>query len=72
MELKEGDKVIARFTNTGNILEFEGEITKINKNTIRVKSLKDGVNGWEKGHEFIIQSENSPLNSDNNKIVKVV
>jgi len=65
-------KVLASFTNCFNIFQFEGIITKINKNTARVKTLNDGVNGWEAGHEFIIQLENSPTYSINNRIIKKI
>lgn len=72
MDYNKGDKVLAVFTNAGEIIRFIGEIVKVNQSSYRIKSLEGGVRGWEKGHEFIIQSELSPLHSSNNRIIKKV
>lgn len=71
-ELKIGMVVEARFTNSGRNISFKGEIVKINVCTARVKSLKDGVQCWERGHEFIIFTELNPLASVNNGMFKEV
>ena len=70
MEYTIGDNVLAIFTNNNEVIRFLGEVTKVNRNTYRVKSQEDDVNGWDRGHEFVVQSELSPLHSMNNRIVK--
>lgn len=68
---KLGDVVVARFTNSGHVVQFVGRIAGETKNYWKVVSTEDGVQGWPAGHLFHVATVASRIYSDNNRIVQL-
>lgn len=66
-----GDEVVARFTNSNRIIEFEGRIVGKTLNYWKIESLKAGVQGWPAGKVFHVATLRARQYSANNSIQKV-
>lgn len=66
-----GKIVIARFTNSGHVYEFPGEIVGKTKNYWKVKSIISPYETEAAGRVFHIATLRSRTYSQNNRIVKL-
>ena len=65
-----GDIVIARFTNSGWVRKFRGEVVGRTKNDWKVKAITSPYEGEEPGRIFKIAASGSRLHSANNCVRK--
>lgn len=67
-----GQLVIARFTNSNQILQFQGEIVGKTKNYWKVKSVTSPYQEEKPGRVFRVATIQARQYSNNNRILKVV
>ena len=64
-----GEEIIARFTNSGRILEFKGRIVGQTKNYWKVEAITSPYTQEQPGRVFPIATVRSRIYSANNRIV---
>lgn len=70
--VKDGDTVLARFTNSGHIYQFEGIVVGRAKNYWKIQAIQSPYPDDSPNRVFHVESELSRKWSANNRIVSIL